>query len=46
MKKSVTRYIVRNTNKVYIIDVSIDKSINSIELTGADLKWVDTKISP
>jgi hypothetical protein len=41
-----TRYMVRNNNKVYEIDVSQDQLINKVSLVGSSgLEWTDTKIS-
>jgi hypothetical protein len=43
---TITRYIVQNTNKVYQIDISLDGLTNYVSvLGGADLKWIDTKLS-
>jgi hypothetical protein len=44
---SYTRYIVRSlTNKLFEIDVSLDKLVNKVTMLGAsDLKWTDTSLS-
>jgi hypothetical protein len=40
------RYFVRKGNRVYEIDVSLDKSINKVTVLGSSaLNWIDTKIS-
>jgi len=40
------RYFVRKGNRVYEIDVSLDKLINKVSIIGSsDLNWIDTKIS-
>lgn len=45
-EQSIDRYVVRNRHHVFVIDRSLDNSINSVKLEGpADLQWVDTKIS-
>lgn len=44
----VTRYFVRdrNSNRIYEINVNLDKLINKVSIIGAsDLSWIDTKIS-
>lgn len=41
-----TRYFVASRNRIFEIDVSLDKSINSVSIIGAsDLRWTDTKLS-
>jgi hypothetical protein len=44
---SYTRYIVRSlANKLFEIDVSLDKLVNNVTLLGAsDLRWTDTALS-
>ena len=40
------RYFVRKGNRVYEIDVSLDKLINKVSVLGSSaLNWIDTKIS-
>jgi hypothetical protein len=40
------RYFVRKGNRVYEIDVNLDKIINKVSVLGSSaLNWVDTKIS-
>ena len=41
-----TRYFVASRNRIFEIDVSQDKSVNSVCIIGAsDLRWIDTKLS-
>jgi len=41
-----TRYFVRNSNRVYEIDISLDQLTNKVTIIGASgLEWTDTKIS-
>jgi len=40
------RHFIRKGNKVYEIDISLDKLINKVSLIGAsDFSWIDTKLS-
>ena len=40
------RHFIRQGNKVYEIDVSLDKLVNKVSLIGAsDFSWIDTKLS-
>ncbi len=42
----LTRYFIRKGNKVYEMDVTLDKLINKVSIVGAsDLTWVDTKLA-
>lgn len=44
--ETFTRHTVINQDKVFQIDVSIDKLINTVKMLGAiDLSWTDTQIS-
>ena len=44
--ESIQRFIVKNGNKFYEIDVSSNGLINKVSLLGnIDLKWIDTRIS-
>lgn len=40
-----TRYFVRSNNRVYEIDVSLDKLTNKVSIIGSSgLEWIDTKL--
>lgn len=43
---SIHRFIVKNGNRIYQIDISSDGLVNTVTILGAiNLSWVDTKIS-
>lgn len=43
---NIYRYVVENTGKIFVIDVSNDGNINNVQIKGAiALSWIDTKIS-
>jgi len=43
--QNIHRFIVKNGNRLYRIDVSKDKLVNHVTIEGnIDLSWVDTKI--